>query len=406
MALIEAAVGAIARMGVAQAASKAKRNETVVKILKRLSLDAGLPNDFEGLYVYALVEYGVDRPPDLVSFFSDDALRDAYKASWESGDYARLERAALDRFELYEEQGRLRVIDLDPRREIPMFQRMFEELVAKTRSAAESAQHRVAIQTHDEIQQLKADVALIRSAVSQPQLIETRELEEVVRQVLESKGRSLTIEANQVGRLADEAALCILLHVMPDDMGPEYLLAAARSTYSDPVLIDEERGREALEKAELILNRVIAQMEADEKEKASVQSPVDLLPLPRFGRNEIHQILSESMLPFEDYRKALESVDPSIAAMKIVTGYQHASVTLGDWVAYKYLELLLQLKFYDALRPILRERIIALETEVVYPQALEATWDLAADALGPDDFIAWRKDVTHAIEKRRKKRAD
>ena len=48
------------------------RNERVIQLLKRLNLDPGTipPEDFTGVYQYALVEYGVGKPRPVLEIFS------------------------------------------------------------------------------------------------------------------------------------------------------------------------------------------------------------------------------------------------------------------------------------------------------------------------------------------------
>jgi len=46
------------------------RNERVIQLLKRLKLDPDHPpEDFTGVYQYALVEYGVGKPRPVLEIF-------------------------------------------------------------------------------------------------------------------------------------------------------------------------------------------------------------------------------------------------------------------------------------------------------------------------------------------------
>ncbi|MBD2411520.1 hypothetical protein FACHB389_17905 [Nostoc calcicola FACHB-389] len=66
----------IAPATVSLAIQQAQRNEYIIKILKRLNLDPiQPPKDFEGVYAYALVEYGVFKADYILSFFRDKEIK-------------------------------------------------------------------------------------------------------------------------------------------------------------------------------------------------------------------------------------------------------------------------------------------------------------------------------------------
>jgi len=66
--------------------SQAQRNEDIIKILKQLKLDPiQPPKDFDGVYAYTLVEYGVYKPEPILELFREHEIKkaflDAYKAN-------------------------------------------------------------------------------------------------------------------------------------------------------------------------------------------------------------------------------------------------------------------------------------------------------------------------------------
>ena len=67
---------AISRFAVPQIINQAQRNEIVIKVLKHLKLDpANPPKYFDGVYAYALVEYGVDKPKSILKLFREREIR-------------------------------------------------------------------------------------------------------------------------------------------------------------------------------------------------------------------------------------------------------------------------------------------------------------------------------------------
>jgi hypothetical protein len=72
---IKAVVPATVSFGIQQA----QRNEYIIKILKSLNLDPiQPPKDFEGVYVYALVEYGVFKADYILIFFRNKEIKKAF----------------------------------------------------------------------------------------------------------------------------------------------------------------------------------------------------------------------------------------------------------------------------------------------------------------------------------------
>mgnify|MGYP001795881830 CR=1 FL=1 len=68
-------INTITRFAAPHVIDKAKRNGTVIKILKHLKIDpAHPPEDFYGVYAYALVEYALEeqgKNPNQFSIFSE-----------------------------------------------------------------------------------------------------------------------------------------------------------------------------------------------------------------------------------------------------------------------------------------------------------------------------------------------
>lgn len=73
------AIKAVAPATVSFGIQQAQRNEYIIKILKNLNLDSiQSPKDFEGVYVYALVEYGVFKADYILNFFRNKEIKKAF----------------------------------------------------------------------------------------------------------------------------------------------------------------------------------------------------------------------------------------------------------------------------------------------------------------------------------------
>lgn len=130
--------GAIIEMGVEGVWEKAKRREAVVKALKRVGLKPGEPpSDFEGVYAYTLIEYGIGKPEALLQFFRHEYIRNAFRQSFERRDPSILEAEAESLVEWHDVGDDLRRLDIDPRREFARFTAVFNEIVDRTRTPFE-----------------------------------------------------------------------------------------------------------------------------------------------------------------------------------------------------------------------------------------------------------------------------
>ncbi|BDI14569.1 hypothetical protein ANSO36C_03710 [Nostoc cf. commune SO-36] len=73
------AIKAVAPATVSFGIQQAQRNEYIIKILKSLNLDSiQSPKDFEGVYVYALVEYGVFKADYILNFFRNKEIKKSF----------------------------------------------------------------------------------------------------------------------------------------------------------------------------------------------------------------------------------------------------------------------------------------------------------------------------------------
>ena len=60
---------------------KVKRSEHVIRVLKQLGLDPDHPpEDFEGVYNYALVEYGIGKPEVCLQIFREREIRVLFRS--------------------------------------------------------------------------------------------------------------------------------------------------------------------------------------------------------------------------------------------------------------------------------------------------------------------------------------
>lgn len=136
--LLEMVVGAIVEMGVEAAWDKAKRREAVIRVLKRVGIPLDdPPPDFDGVYAYTLVEYGIAKPGEILDFFRHEFIRDAFRRAYQDHDLSILDYEAESFLDWNKIGNDLRRMDIDPRREFAKFAAVFNQVVDRARTPAE-----------------------------------------------------------------------------------------------------------------------------------------------------------------------------------------------------------------------------------------------------------------------------
>ncbi len=130
-------ISAVVKMGAKKAWDSAKRREAVIKLLKRFKLDpVNPPTDFDSIYTYTLIEYGVDRPEPVLNFFRFKYVKEAFEQAFYKNDPSILDKEAEGVIEWNEETGKLGRIDYDPRREFASFSTVFNGIIDRTLTPA------------------------------------------------------------------------------------------------------------------------------------------------------------------------------------------------------------------------------------------------------------------------------
>jgi hypothetical protein len=132
-------LGAIAK----PATDKLKRKEGVVAVLHKLGMaPEAPPPDFAGVYTYTVVEYCYGKPEPVLRLFQNQYVREAFERSFVTGDPAHLDREVAEILQWNEETGALGRLDYNLAREVTGFSIVFNRLVDRTRTAAETRMER------------------------------------------------------------------------------------------------------------------------------------------------------------------------------------------------------------------------------------------------------------------------
>ncbi|GAA3854072.1 MULTISPECIES: NACHT domain-containing protein [Amycolatopsis] len=164
-------VKVLASVGAKPALERAKRQEKVVATLRRFGLGPKTPPpDFDGVYIYTLIEYCYAQPEPVIRFFQNEYIRQAFRRSFETGDPSYLDREAEGIIEWNNETGELGRMDYDFRREFAGFTAVFNTLVDRCRTAAEARSERKLDDLQHQLRDLRDQLHKL------PSLNEVREL--------------------------------------------------------------------------------------------------------------------------------------------------------------------------------------------------------------------------------------
>ena len=120
--------------------NKLERNEKVIKLLKQFNLDPDHPPaDFSGVYAYALVQYGVGQPKEILELFRQEEIKKAFRKAFEQRNFSILlaegEAFLKQRLDL---AANIQNQEIDPYREFAAFAAAFIEVANSTRTPAET----------------------------------------------------------------------------------------------------------------------------------------------------------------------------------------------------------------------------------------------------------------------------
>ncbi|MEL7243613.1 MAG: NACHT domain-containing protein, partial [Cyanobacteria bacterium J06573_2] len=125
-------------LGITIPIKKFQRNERIIQILKQYNLDPEHPpEDFGGIYVYALVEYGLGKPKPLLKLFRQEEIKTAFRKAFDANNPTIL-LSSVDSFvDAHKIGDDIKELDIDIKRELAAFAAIFIEVAKKNRKPAE-----------------------------------------------------------------------------------------------------------------------------------------------------------------------------------------------------------------------------------------------------------------------------
>lgn len=128
-------ISTIAKYAASPIMNQVQRNETVIKILKELSLDPlQPPKDVDGVYAYTLVEYGVSKTQSILQLFREKEIKTAFWEAYTSHRPVAFLKSVEKFLEWNKLGDELRAIKFDISQELEEFGQAFIQVAQRTQS--------------------------------------------------------------------------------------------------------------------------------------------------------------------------------------------------------------------------------------------------------------------------------
>ncbi|AFZ55906.1 NACHT and WD40 repeat domain-containing protein [Anabaena cylindrica] len=140
MFIIDDVIGALIGKATDKVLDQLDHSETRLRILNKFGLKSDEPpNDFDGVYVYTLIEYGVGKPKFILELFKEKEIKEEFQQAFSQNK--SFNSQTLDSFIQSSNIGdRIKDENIDYRRELAEFARLFVEIVKRARTATEILQ--------------------------------------------------------------------------------------------------------------------------------------------------------------------------------------------------------------------------------------------------------------------------
>ena len=130
MFIIDDIINSIVASGVSQVQDQLNRQENVVRLLNKFNLKPEAPpNNFERVYVYTLIEYGVGKPEAVLKLFRQEKIKSAFNHAFQENNPNLLIDVGEEYLENEELGAEIRDLDLDYRREFAEFSALFIQVI-------------------------------------------------------------------------------------------------------------------------------------------------------------------------------------------------------------------------------------------------------------------------------------
>ncbi|MEY2911121.1 MAG: hypothetical protein RLZZ184_430, partial [Cyanobacteriota bacterium] len=181
MSVIDDVISALVGEAVGKILNQVQYNETRLRLLNKFGWKPDTPpNDFDGVYVYTLIEYGVGKEKVILQLFKEKEIKEEFKEAFNENRSFNIQK--LDHFiQSPDIRDKIKKQKIDYRRELTEFAILFIEIANRARTATEI------LQDH-KLDSLQTSLNQIREQINQLSL---PELQKQIAQLLQSQQKLL-----------------------------------------------------------------------------------------------------------------------------------------------------------------------------------------------------------------------
>ncbi|BCL34375.1 pentapeptide repeat-containing protein [Nostoc sp. MS1] len=170
MFIIDDIISALVGQGVENVQDKLWHNEKVLQVLQKFNLKPDDPsNDFEGVYVYTLIEYGIGKPKVILELFREPEIQSEFEKAFSQNknfDFKKLDNC-IESFAIGDEIKRQKI---DCRQELAEFASLFIEITKRARTPTEILQDHKLDSLQRTLNQIREQVSHLNLAAVQEQV--------------------------------------------------------------------------------------------------------------------------------------------------------------------------------------------------------------------------------------------
>ncbi len=138
MFIIDDIIAELVSQGVVNVQDKFNRSEKAIKVLKKFNLKPDEPPaDFDGVYIYTLIEYGIAKPQLILELFRKPEMKAAFQEAFEQNNPNLLLEKTEDYLDSYFIGSQIKSQNIDFQRELAEFSAIFLKIIERTRTPKE-----------------------------------------------------------------------------------------------------------------------------------------------------------------------------------------------------------------------------------------------------------------------------
>ncbi|MBD2292560.1 hypothetical protein H6G06_03430 [Anabaena sphaerica FACHB-251] len=181
MFMLDKIIDALIGEAVGKVLDKLEYSETRLRLLNKFDLKPETPpNDFDGVYVYTLIEYGVGKPKAILQLFKEQKIKEEFQKAFSQNKSFNIQ--TLDNYIQSSDIGdKIKDQKIDYRRELAEFARLFVEIAKRPRTATEI------LQDH-KLENLQNSLTQVREQINQLSL---PEIQKQIAQIVQSQQQLL-----------------------------------------------------------------------------------------------------------------------------------------------------------------------------------------------------------------------